>query len=84
MTIPIEKGVPLPVRRPAVEEIVPELAVMDAGDSIFIPDDPTGKTPPILATSVVLYGMRVRKVFETEYQEGSKFQDGGLRVWRIE
>lgn len=76
MAIPIEKNVPLPPPRKKAEEIVPELARMEIGDSIFIPNAPHCAYPPIGAMGVSLYGMRTQKVFQHQYD------DDGLRVWR--
>jgi hypothetical protein len=76
MTIPIERGIPLPPKRPKAEEIVPELAWMKLGDSIYIPNQPGRRDPPVLGMDVCLYGLENDKEFTTEYDEE------GLRVWR--
>lgn len=77
MTIPIEKGVPRPTNhRLGAEEMAPELARMEAGDSIFIPNKPGSGFPPVSAVSVARYGLHCNKQFDSEYE------DDGLRVWR--
>ena len=76
MAIVIERHRPLPPARKGAEEIVPELAQMEVGDSIFIPNEPGSGNPPVSATWVGIYGMRARKVFQMTYE------DDGLRVWR--
>jgi hypothetical protein len=76
MAISIEKGRPAPRRRAGAEEIVPELAQMEVGDSIFIPNQTASGNPAVSALGVGIYGVRVDRQFETRYE------DDGLRVWR--
>jgi len=76
MAISIEKGRPLPPARRSAEEIVPELAQMKVGDSIFIPNEAGSGNPPVSGLHVMIYGVRADRQFETRYE------DDGLRVWR--
>lgn len=78
MTIPIEKNVPLPEPEDGAGIIVPELELMVPGDSIFIPNETGKKFPPVLAVQVSTYGILTQKLFKTKYE------DNGLRVWRVE
>jgi hypothetical protein len=78
MAIPMQRAVPrMPVKREA-EEIVPELAQMKVGESIFIPNAPGEAYPPVSSTQVAFYGLRTDKLFDAEYT------DDGLQVWREE
>jgi len=76
VAIVIERHRPLPPARKGAEEIVPELAQMEVGDSIFIPNEAGSGNPPVSAISVGLYGIRTQKAFDARYE------DDGLRVWR--
>ena len=78
MTIAIEKNVPLPKVRPHAENVVPELTRMEILDSIYIPNAPNSLFPPIFNTEIGLYGLRTNKHFYCKYD------DMGLRVWRVE
>jgi len=76
MTIPIEKNVPRPAKRQSAEEMVPELAQMEPGDSIFIPNKPGTGFPPVSSVGVGRYAFESGKSFD------AKYEDEGLRVWR--
>ena len=78
MGTPIERGVPKPQPKRKVEEIVPELAQIEVGESIFIPNETNQVYPPVSSTAVMIYGLRAKKRFDAEYT------DDGLRVWRTE
>ena len=78
MTIAIEKNVPLPNIRPGAEKVVPELAQMEILDSIYIPNAPHGVFPLVSNIDIGLYGLRTEKHFYCKYD------DNGMRVWRVE
>lgn len=73
----IEKGVPLPVKKPSAEEIVPELTQMGVLESLFIPNAPGSGYPPVSGVGVAIYAFRSGKHFTSQYE------DEGLRVWRL-
>jgi hypothetical protein len=78
VTIAIEKNVPLPETRWKAETVVPELVRMEILDSIYIPNAPDSVFPPISNIEIGLYGLRTEKHFYCKYD------DWGMRVWRVE
>jgi hypothetical protein len=78
VTIAIEKNVPLPDVKPRAEKVVPELMQMEILDSIYIPNAPNSIFPPISSIDVGLYGLQREKHFYCKYD------DEGMRVWRVE
>lgn len=88
MAIPIEKNVPYPGRpgpqrelsvsfTPSAADVVPELARMQPGDSIYIPNTKNAAFPPVGAVRVHAYGTQTGRKFACQYD------DEGMRVWRV-
>lgn len=81
---PIEKG----IRRPPTDTVefdpywgiavaIPELAEMEVGDSIYIPNAPGRSYPPVGAVRIHAYGNEVLRKYMCRYD------DKGMRVWRV-
>ena len=78
MTYVIEKGVPVPPHAPgrSRSDLSGALVLMDAGDSVFVPDGDKAKIANVAA-----------RLAKAKSRSGWKFVTlevlGGIRIWRV-
>jgi hypothetical protein len=81
--IEIESGIPIPAtKRPgAGRRSTYPFAVLDVGQSFFVPNQP-GKTNRQLIMAIGCAAQRITK--KTGHRFTSRTLEGGIRVWRFE